>query len=132
MITGLVGVFDIIINIKDHFDDILTGLANGDFTIGDLFITFFNFFRVMLEGKLRYVLNWLYQVFLNFLDSAKDDFLGISDNLNSRLLGDSAVNFILGPTFIFHVIGAILVVFLLKKVVEIVIQIVQSIIGLIP
>lgn len=132
MIGSILGVLDVITNIKDHFTEFITGLSNGDFTLGDLFLAFFNFFRVMLEGKLKYVLNWLYEIFLNFLSDSKDDFLGISGNLNSRLLGDNAVNFIFSPIFIFHVIGAIIVIFLLIKVVDIVIQIVQAIIGLIP
>ena len=132
MIGSILGVLDVITNIKDHFTEFITGLSNGYFTLGDLFLAFFNFFRVMLEGKLKYVLNWLYEIFLNFLSDSKDDFIGISGNLNTRLLGDNAVNFIFSPTFIFHVIGAIIVIFLLIKVVDIVIQIVQAIIGLIP
>ena len=132
MIGSILGILDVITNIKDHFTDVISGLANGDFTLGDLFLAFFNFFRVMLEGKLKYVLNWLYEVFLNFLSDSKDDFIGISDNLSNRLLGQNAIDFIFSPTFIFHVIGAIIVIFLLVKVVDIVIQIVQAIIGLIP
>lgn len=132
MIGSILGIFDVITNIKDHFADVISGLANGDFTLGDLFLAFFNFFRVMLEGKLKYVLNWLYEIFLNFLSDSKDDFIGISDNLSNRLLGQNAIDFIFSPTFIFHVIGAIIVIFLLVKVVDIVIQIVQAIIGLIP